>query len=409
MVRRIEKILERWFILEPPLFQVLCLHELVAEPSLKCPFRSGRRRLEFSPEIIREMDDATFEEALKLEAVRILLKHPYDRIPDGCCLLAAALGSDVTIEDNYEFRHHKVYSPGDFGLVRGMYYEWYAMKIQELLPPADSGDGSEETDGEGESGGRESGTGDSEFRYGYSGGNGTMVGKKGLSSQEVDMLREQAGLWEEDEMMTCQINGVIESTKDWGTMPGKMQQMLKASLKAKIDWRKVLSGFRASILSSERKLTRMRPNRRSGFQQMGSIRRFNTRLLVAVDVSGSVSDKSVSDFYGVVNSAFRYGFESVDVLQFDCGVRSVVSLNKAVKDFAVCGRGGTSFQEPVDYAHENGYEGLVILTDGCAPRPYLPAGMKTRLLWVCVDRDSYDEHKEWMSQTGRVCMMQLRK
>jgi predicted metal-dependent peptidase len=142
---------------------------------------------------------------------------------------------------------------------------------------------------------------------------------------------------------------------------------------------------------------------------MGSIRRFNTRLLVAVDVSGSVSDKSVSDFYGVVNSAFRYGFESVDVLQFDHGVQSVVSLTKAVKDFAVCGRGGTSFQEPVDFAHMNGYEGLVILTDGEASPPRIPEGMKTGILWVCVDRDSYDEHKDWMSRTGRVCMMQLRK
>jgi predicted metal-dependent peptidase len=142
---------------------------------------------------------------------------------------------------------------------------------------------------------------------------------------------------------------------------------------------------------------------------MGSIRRFNTRLLVAVDVSGSVRDKSVSDFYGVVNSAFRYGFESVDVLQFDHGVQSVVSLTKAVKDFAVCGRGGTSFQEPVDFAHMNGYEGLVILTDGEASPPSIPEGMKTGILWVCVDQESYDEHKDWMSRTGRVCMMQLRK
>ena len=210
-------------------------------------------------------------------------------------------------------------------------------------------------------------------------------------------------------MMSCQINNVIDSTKDWGTMPGNLQQVLKASLKAKIDWRKILSGFRASILSSERKSTRMRPNRRSGFDALGSVRRFNTKLLVAVDVSGSVTDKSVSDFYGVVNSAFRYGFEAVDVLQFDQGVRSVVSLTKAVRDFAVCGRGGTSFQEPIDYAHANGYEGLVILTDGYAPQPEIPLGMKARILWVCVDRESYDQHKEWMSDCGRVCTMQLRK
>ena len=378
MVRRIEKILERWFILEPPLFQVLCLHELAAEDAISCPLRSGRRRLEYNPEILSQMTDAALEEAMKLEAVRILLKHPYERYPDGCCLVAAALGSNVTVGDNYRFCSYSVQTPADFGLEKGRNYEWYAMKIQELLPPA--------ADGSGDSDAVEDGSGDPSTRP----------------------LQDLAELWDEDAMMACQINNVIESTKDWGSMPGNIQQMLKASLKAKIDWRKILSGFRASILSSERKLTRMRPNRRTGFASMGSIRRFNTKLLVAVDVSGSVSDKSVSDFYGVVNSAFRYGFESVDVLQFDNGVRSVVTLTTAVKNFGVCGRGGTSFQEPVDYAHENGYEGLVILTDGYASAPKVPDGMKTKILWVCVDRESYDEHKEWMSQTGRVCMMQLR-
>lgn len=380
MTRRIEKILERWFILEPPLFQVLCLHELTPNDAMECPLRSGRRRLEYNPSILEKMSDAALEEAVKLEAVRLLLKHPYERFPDGCCMVAAALGSNVTVSDNYVFGHIKVHSPADFSLDKGMFYEWYAMKIQELLPPADLSDGSEdENDAD------------------------------AAAVHASRALQELAELWGEDEMMVCQINNVIESTKDWGTMPGTLQQVLKASLKAKIDWRKVLSGFRASILSSERKLTRMRPNRRTGFANMGSIRRFNTRLLVAVDVSGSVSDKSVSDFYGVVNSAFRYGFESVDVLQFDHGVQSVVSLTKAVKDFAVCGRGGTSFQEPVDFAHMNGYEGLVILTDGEASPPRIPEGMKTGILWVCVDQESYDEHKDWMSRTGRVCMMQLRK
>ena len=389
MVRRIEKILERWFILEPPLFQVLCLHELAADDSITCPMRSGRRRLEYNPELIGKMSDAALEETMKLEAVRILLKHPYERYPDGCCLVAAALGSNVTVGDNYVFSHIKVEKPADFSLDKGQNYEWYARKIQELMRP-------EEIDGESYEDGQDD---ESE---------GEEKDGEGQEAQSAKPLQDLAELWDEDEMMACQINGVIESTKDWGTMPGSIVQMLKASLKAKIDWRKVLSGFRASILSSERKLTRMRPNRRTGFANMGSIRKFNTRLLVAVDVSGSVSDKSLADFYGVVNSAFRYGFESVDVLQFDCGVRSVISLNRAVKDFSVFGRGGTSFQEPVDYAHENGYEGLVILTDGYARKPEIPDGMTAKILWVCVDRESYDENKEWMQKTGRVCMMQLK-
>ena len=114
MVRRIEKILERWFILEPPLFQVLCLHELVAEDSITCPLRSGRRRFEYNPGLLSKMTDEALEEAMKLEAVRILLKHPYERYPDGCCLVAAALGSNVTVGDNYRFNSFRVQTPEDF-------------------------------------------------------------------------------------------------------------------------------------------------------------------------------------------------------------------------------------------------------------------------------------------------------
>ena len=52
MQERYSNILEQWFIMEPPLFQVLCVHELVANTHMKCPLRSGRRKLEYNPEIV---------------------------------------------------------------------------------------------------------------------------------------------------------------------------------------------------------------------------------------------------------------------------------------------------------------------------------------------------------------------
>lgn len=137
-------------------------------------------------------------------------------------------------------------------------------------------------------------------------------------------------------------------------------------------------------------MARMRPNRRTGFENMGSVRQFDTKLLVAVDVSGSISTKSLKYFYGVINSAFRYGFDSIDVVQFDCGISSVISLKKMVKEMTVFGRGGTSFQEPIDYAHKNGYDGF-----------------KTGLLWVCENQACMNHHKQWMEKSGRTCVMQI--
>ena len=389
MEKRYSDILEKWFILEPPLFQVLCLHDLKAETQMTCPLRSGRKRIEYNPDIVNEMSDEALEEALRAEALRILLKHPYERRPEGCSQKAMGLGSNLVIGDNYAHQRFKIETPKEYGLKGGMNYEWYARQVEEQQEGSGKGKSDE---GEGP------GNGKAEYGGGDNDGDEKGSGEK---------YRDLAELWEEDDMTAQLINGIIESTKSWGSLSGQFAEMLNASLKAKINWRNIFAGFRASIISSKRKLTRMRPNRRTGFDNMGSIRRFDTKMLVAVDVSGSISTKSLKYFYGVINSAFRYGFESIDVIQFDCGVKVVHSLKKVVKDVAVLGRGGTSFQEPIEYAHENGYDGLIILTDGYAPAPRIPDGFKTRILWVCENEDCLEQHKSWMEKSGRTCVMQI--
>ena len=389
MEKRYSDILEKWFILEPPLFQVLCLHDLKAETQMACPLRSGRKRIEYNPDIVNEMSDEALEEALRAEALRILLKHPYERRPEGCSQKAMGLGSNLVIGDNYAHQRFKIETPKEYGLKGGMNYEWYARQVEEQQEGSGKGKSNE---GEG--------PGNDKAEYGGGDNDGDEKGSG-------EKYRDLAELWEEDDMTAQLINGIIESTKSWGSLSGQFAEMLNASLKAKINWRNIFAGFRASIISSKRKLTRMRPNRRTGFDNMGSIRRFDTKMLVAVDVSGSISTKSLKYFYGVINSAFRYGFESIDVIQFDCGIKAVHSLKNVVKDVAIVGRGGTSFQEPVDYAHENGYDGLIMLTDGYAPPPCIPEGFKTGILWVCENEDCLEHHKSWMEKTGRTCVMQI--
>ena len=374
MQERYTHILERWFITEPPLFQVLCIHELIANTQMSCPLRSGRKKLEYNPDIVREMSDDGLEEALRAEAVRLLLKHPYERRPEGCSQKAMGLGSNLVVGDNYKHPRFRIETPEEFGLKTGMSYEWYARMVEQ----------------QNESGGQGGDDGDDDGRQSMS-----------------DKHRDLAELWDEDELTVQMINEVINTTKSWGSLGGNFAELLQASVKAKINWRNIFAGFRASIISSKRKLTRMKPNRRTGFDNMGSVRRFDTKLLVAVDVSGSISTESLKYFYGVINSAFRYGFESIDVIQFDCGVRAVHNLKKVIKDVAIVGRGGTSFQEPIDYAHENGYDGLVVLTDGYAPEPTIPDGFKTGILWVCENESCLKQHKKWMEKTGRACVMQI--
>ena len=175
-----------------------------------------------------------------------------------------------------------------------------------------------------------------------------------------------------------------------------------------MDYRKALSSFHTSILSSKRHLTRMRPNRRSGFAQMGSRYDLAARLLVAVDVSGSIDSKTLQAFYSVVARFFKYGVETIDVVQFDVGLREVVTFKKRPTKVEVCGRGGTSFQEVFDYLKDHRqYDGLLIFTDGYAPEPSADFALRTKVLWICRSEQEYSEHHEWMEKTGRACWIEF--
>ena len=220
-------------------------------------------------------------------------------------------------------------------------------------------------------------------------------------------------LWEEDQFQMRQITDIVKSSSSWGSLPGGLVEMIKKAAEGKIDYRGVLRMFRSSILSQKRHLTRMRPSRRFGFEQMGSRYEFTTRLLVAIDTSGSVGSNGLARFFRIITTFFKYGIQEIDVLMFDTIVQGkLMTLTEAKKNkqtFEVKGRGGTNFQVPIDYvtAHPD-YDALIILTDGEAPVPKVPALLRTKILWV-IDNSEYfyKRHYEAFRKTGRVCQMEL--
>ena len=225
--------------------------------------------------------------------------------------------------------------------------------------------------------------------------------------------KDKSQLWREDELQRQRINDLINRTTDWGTMPAEIVEIIKASTQARINNRLIWEGFHSSILSSKRHLTRMRPNRRTGFLQLGSTHQFDTHLLVAIDTSGSISDHTLSDFYSAINRLFRYGVVQIDICQFDAALGPIEPMHRANRIVKVKGRGGTNYQPLFDYImfQHNDYDGLVILTDGQAPPPSVHGRMLKKgdkhlhisILWVCSDKASYEAAHEWMEQTGRCC------
>ncbi|MCF0212027.1 MAG: hypothetical protein HUK17_03940 [Bacteroidales bacterium] len=401
---RFQHLGERWFLSEPALFSIYCIHNLTPNPSMRCPVRVGKGLLEYNSLRLDSLSDEALEEIVRIEMIRVLLKHPYERRPVERLQPYMYMASDMVVASHYKVRHTPLSRPSQCGLPEKRHYEWYLHHIP-IEPTLGGGATAPQPSNEAPSPAKDH----SPQSGNKSDDDNKTLGNEAPSHNEPQLSPEErldaAALWEEDEARKIEVNEIINRTEHWGTVPGKLVNEIIASTKARIDYRKVLAGFRSSVLSSRRCLTRMRPNRRKGFEQMGSRYDLASNLLVAVDVSASVSDKELAHFYSVIGKFFKYGIERIDVIQFDAKVQGeCVALKQAARKVAVKGRGGTCFQPVIDYARTHkGYDGLIILTDGYAPPPTLPPHFPTRLLWVCTNEKSFLEHNKWMRSLGRVC------
>ena len=237
----------------------------------------------------------------------------------------------------------------------------------------------------------------------------TVDGNEGDESH-AKLTSGYTDLWEEDQFQARQITDIVKSSSSWGSLPGDLIELIKKAAEGKIDYRAVLRMFRASIISQKRRLTRMRPSRRFGFEQMGSRYDFTTHLLIAIDTSGSVGSEDLGRYLNVITSFFKYGIQEIDVLMFDTRVYgkplTLTDAKKSIKELNVKGRGGTNLQAPVDYAVEHPeYDGLIIITDGYAPCPNTEL-LRTKLLWVIDNESSYKNIHENLRKTGRVCLLE---
>ena len=404
----LEKIVENLFLCEPLMFATYCTHVLTINPKITVPFRSGKMRIEYNPVILETMKFEEIKKCFETEIIRIILKHPYSRKPDPFNPRTAIMASDVTIHQEYA---EKLAVPPKLS-----YEQYYLLMRPEEIVQMESetrkksGKNEKNDASDNSSGSNQEDDVDSTEDSAPSSADDKTL--QNLLAQAYDAEYGATGLWEENDMATEELNSLIKDyaargEKSWGSLEGHLKDQILASLTAKIDYRKVLKNFRASILADKKHLTRFKPSRRFGFEYMGSKREFTTKLLLAIDTSGSISNQDLKNFYGVINKVFKYGIESIDVLNFDCELQGEpISFKKRQTTFNISGRGGTDFQPVFDYAKNHPeYDGVIIFTDGYADHPKKKPGTKAKFVWVLRSEAEYNTHHDWMNKTGKSCFL----
>jgi len=157
-----------------------------------------------------------------------------------------------------------------------------------------------------------------------------------------------------------------------GKIPEGVRRLISDFTEPQMDWRQLLRMNIQSILKSNFSFSR--PNRKSqhcGAILPGMMNEETIDVSVAIDMSGSISDKMAKDFLSEVKGIMdEYKDFKLDLWCFDTAVYNYAKFTgdtaDEILDYKVKGGGGTDFDVNFDFMKEQGIEPkrFIMFTDG---------------------------------------------
>jgi len=312
--------------------------------------------LYYNPEFVSKLENSELMAVLRHEALHILLHHitrakHYDYNHKGYNIAA-----DLAINCNIEGLPDNALFPDKFELPNGQSAEFYYEKLKKEAEQ--KGKGLEEiTEGKGEVIDEHSMWQDFD---------------KDLIEEKVRQISQKA------------IKKQMEKG-GFGNISGNLVEQIIDLNKPKVNWFREIRAFVQRSVLRGRVTTRKRENRRTGqivpYLNPGSKRNNVSKLLLAIDTSGSITDQQINMFISEINGLV--GLVETHVICFDTRLYGEPQImSKKVSGFQIKGRGGTCFEPAINMFIERGYDGLIMFTDGYAPFPEISPNKQKKILWA---------------------------
>jgi predicted metal-dependent peptidase len=187
-------------------------------------------------------------------------------------------------------------------------------------------------------------------------------GRPSLTAEEKKKIR--------DEIKEAMVSA--SASAGAGRVPAAVQRLIKEFTEPKMDWRQLLRQQIQSIVKSNFSFSR--PNRKSmhsGAILPGLMNEETIDVSIAIDMSGSISDKQAKDFLSEVKGIMdEYKDFKMDIWCFDTNVYNYEKFTgdnaDDIMDYEVKGGGGTDFDANFEFMKENGIEPkkFIMFTDG---------------------------------------------
>jgi len=343
----------------------------------------------YNPNFMSSLTDPERRAVLIHEFYHIIFKHVTDRLPEGGMTKAWNIAADLAINSHIKNLPQGGCIPkqGKFvNFPEGMSAEWYLPRVEELMKQEQNRSQSGENDKQGQ----EQGQGSESPSQGDSGMN-TLDDHSGWgnASQEIkDIANERL------KDIVKQASDEASRINSWGSVSSDVKKEIIESLKTKVDWRKVLRFFVKASQRANKSSTIRRINRRYPYIHSGRKSERVANIAISIDQSGSVDNEMLAMFFAELNKLSEIA--SFTVIPFDTEVDDSKVYqwrkgeNRKVERVL---HGGTCFDAPTEYVNKRDFDGHIVLTDMCAPKP---KSSKCQRMWMTTQEYAgrYFETKE---------------
>ncbi|WP_088189326.1 VWA-like domain-containing protein [Desulfosporosinus sp. FKA] len=340
-------------------------------------FRGANYVISFNPLLFLNLNIKQMESTIKHEILHIISLHLIraKKLKAGYSKLAINMAMNIVVNtflDNlppYALTLEWVNLNYSLELLPFKPFEYYAEKLQAAIDLLEADEDDDEDESADES------NQDDKIETDYN------------PEKDHDVWEESSDI---DERTLKEFTEKIINDSLKGNLPNYLAGMISLlrNSKGELPWNLYLKRLMGTVESNKKKTitrrSRRQPNR---LDLRGELRSHKAKIIVALDISGSISD---DEFYQAIKEVLdivkNYNHE-ITVIECDNEIRRVYNV-KSIKDIRdrINIRGGTKFSPVFEYANQNKANLLVYFTDGKGEDKLLtrPRGYKT--LWVISGR-----------------------
>ncbi|WP_298201195.1 VWA-like domain-containing protein [Desulfosporosinus sp.] len=357
-------------------------------------FKGAKYVIYFNPIIFLNLNIKQMESTIKHEILHILSRHLIraKEFKGGYSTLVINLAMNIVV--NTYLDHLPPYSVTlewvnlnySLNLLPFKPFEYYAEEIQTALDlleaDEDAADESDTDDAD-----------DSNDKAGAA--NDAAADPDQDETIEIEYNPEKAhDLWADssdiDEKTLQEFTEKFIDNAQKGSIPNYLESMISSlkNSKGELPWNLYLKRLMGTVESNKKKtITRRNRRQPERLDIRGQLRSHKAKIVVALDISGSISDQEFNQAIREVLAIVKNYNHEITIIECDSEIRRVYNV-KSVKDLKdrINIRGGTKFTPVFKYANKHKVNLLVYFTDGKGEVKLLtiPQGYKT--LWVISGR-----------------------